>query len=73
MFKDLYSWANISINLDSIPSMATTLDPISPTVVCGHVGAVGGVDDPESQRQDSKAILGSMSSSDAKEALEGRV
>ena len=47
--------------------------PISFIVVCGRVGAVGGVGGPESQRRDNKAIQGSIPSSDAKGALEVRV
>ena len=47
--------------------------PISYILVCGHVSAVGGVGGPESQRRDSKAILGSISTSNVNEALEGRV
>ena len=47
--------------------------PISSIVVCGRVGAVGGVGGPESQRRDSRPSEGSIPSSDAKGALEGRV
>jgi hypothetical protein len=46
---------------------------ISSIVVCGRVGAVGGVGSPESQRRDSSPSEGSMPSSDAKGALEGRL
>ena len=47
--------------------------PISSVVVCGRVGAVGGVSGPESQRRDSRPSEGSIPSSDAKGALEGRL
>jgi hypothetical protein len=46
---------------------------ISSIVVCGHVSAVGSVGSPESQRRDSRPSEGSIPSSDAKGALEGRV